>query len=58
MALNVQFGGFKFFLENLQNIGYLYVWKLQRGEIIVDTECVRFAKIIVFIKNVGRFFAK
>ena len=30
--------------KNHQNIGYLDVWKLQNGKIIIDTECVRFAR--------------
>ena len=39
-------------------MGQLGAWKLQSGRMIMETECVRFAKIEEFFKNFGRFIAK
>ena len=61
-----QFGGLfqifgRFFKIKVKIIKYrlhLDVWKLQSGKMIMETECVRFAKIGGFFNNFGRFFAK
>ena len=66
LALNVQFGGFfQKFWKIFQNKGinhqiwlHLNVWNLQSGKMIMETECVRFAKIGGFFNNFGRFFQK
>ena len=64
LALNVQFGGFlkhfgRFSKIKFKIIKYrlhLNVWNLQSGKMIMETECVRFAKIGGFLKHFGRFF--
>ena len=51
----------RFFKIKVKIIKYrlhLNVWNLQSGKMIMETECVRFAKIGGFFKNFGRFFAK
>ena len=63
MALNLQFGGFfQNFWEIFQDIIkyrlHLNVWNLQSGNMIMETEYVRFAKIGGFFNNFGRFFQK
>ena len=65
LAMKVQFGGFfqnfwKIFEEKVKIIykGYLDVWKLQSGKMIMETECVRFAKIGGFFKKFWKIFCK
>ena len=66
LALNLQFGGFfqifgRFFKIKVKIIKYrlhLNVWNLQSGKMIMEIECVRFAKIGGFFNNFGRFFQK
>jgi len=63
LALNLQFGGFfqNFWKINVKIIKYrlhFNVWNLQSGKMIMETECVRFAKIGGFFNNFGRFFQK
>ena len=64
LALNLQFRGFfqniwKIFQDKVKIIKYrLHVWNLQSGKMIMETECVRFAKIGGFFTNFGGFFAK
>ena len=65
LALNVQFGGFfqnfgRVFKIKVKssNIGHLDLWKLQSGEIIIETECVRFAKYRRIFQTFWKIFCK